>query len=119
MGAENGFQRIQVADYSSRGNVGIGTEGTYGRFKPDVVSPGTFVVSTRSSQWDTNSYYNPTNDVGNYYPDQIVETTNFIQYYPVSTPVNTVAVIITILPNPFSSPFPSNMLIYCQQSALS
>jgi hypothetical protein len=27
----------QVAGYSSRGNVGIGTEGTYGRFKPDVV----------------------------------------------------------------------------------
>jgi len=52
----------QVAGYSSRGNVGIGTEGTYGRFKPDVVSPGTFVLSTRSSEWDTNSYYNPTND---------------------------------------------------------
>ena len=42
----------QVAGYSSRGNVGIGTEGTYGRFKPDVVAPGTFVVSTRSEQWD-------------------------------------------------------------------
>ena len=63
----------EVAYYSSRGNVGIGTEGSYGRFKPDVVSPGTFVVSTRSSQWDTNSYYNPTNDFANFYDlDQIV-----------------------------------------------
>src|SRR5438477_4779943 len=41
----------QVADFSSRGNVGIGTEGDFGRFKPDVVAPGTFVVSTRSSLW--------------------------------------------------------------------
>ena len=51
----------EVAGYSSRGNVGIGTEGTFGRFKPDVVAPGSFVVSTRSAQWDTNAYYNPTN----------------------------------------------------------
>ena len=50
----------QVAGYSARGNVGVGTEGAFGRFKPDVVTPGTFVVSTRSSQWDTNAYFNPT-----------------------------------------------------------
>ena len=52
----------QVAWDSSRGNVGIGTEGVSGRFKPDVVAPGTFVISTRSEQWNTNAYYNPTND---------------------------------------------------------
>ena len=53
----------RVAGFSSRGNVGIGTEGTYGRFKPDVVAPGTFIVSTRSSQWDIGSYFyqDPTN----------------------------------------------------------
>ena len=53
----------RIAGFSSRGNVGIGTEGTYGRFKPDVVAPGTFVVSTRSSQWDINTYFyaSPTN----------------------------------------------------------
>ena len=51
----------QVAGYSARGNVGIGTEGTFGRFKPDVVAPGSFVVSTRSSEWDKTAYYNPTN----------------------------------------------------------
>jgi len=51
----------QVAGFSGRGNVGIGIEGDSGRFKPDVVAPGTFVVSTRSGQWDETAYYNPTN----------------------------------------------------------
>ena len=41
----------QVAAFSSRGNVGIGIEGTYGRFKPDLVAPGTFLISTRSGDW--------------------------------------------------------------------
>lgn len=36
-----------VANYSSRGNVGVGEEGSNGRRKPDVVAPGSFVVSTR------------------------------------------------------------------------
>jgi subtilisin-like proprotein convertase family protein len=49
----------QVARFSSRGNVGVGVEGDFGRFKPDVVAPGTFVVSTRSKTWDTTAYYNP------------------------------------------------------------
>lgn len=49
----------QVAPYSARGNVGPGLEGEAGRFKPDVVAPGTFVISTRSGQWDTNAYYGP------------------------------------------------------------
>src|SRR5204862_701351 len=48
----------QVAGFSSRGNVGIGIEGNSGRFKPDVVAPATFVVSTRSAQWDQAAYYN-------------------------------------------------------------
>lgn len=51
----------QVAGFSGRGNVGIGIEGDFGRFKPDLVAPGTFVVSTRSGQWDQAAYYNPTN----------------------------------------------------------
>ncbi len=46
----------QVSPYSSRGNTGIGIEGEAGRYKPDVVAPGSFVVSTRSS-----SYTEPTN----------------------------------------------------------
>ena len=54
----------QVASFSSRGNVGIGLEGPFGRFKPDVVAPGSAVVSTRSGQWDQSAYYNPTSHVG-------------------------------------------------------
>ena len=41
----------QVAGFSSRGNTGIGLEGTYGRFKPDVVAPGAMLVSCRSSNF--------------------------------------------------------------------
>ena len=52
----------QVAAYSARGNVGIGVEGNFGRFKPDVVAPGTFVVSARSTQWDQSSYSSQSNN---------------------------------------------------------
>ena len=55
-----------VAAFSSRGNVGVGAEGDFGRFKPDVVAPGTFVVSARSTQWDQAAYYAPTNSSSNY-----------------------------------------------------
>lgn len=46
-------QRYRLAGrlYSSRGNVGIGIEGPNGRYKPDVVAPGSFIISTRSLQW--------------------------------------------------------------------
>ncbi len=48
----------EVADFSSRGNVGFYEgERLYGRFKPDVVAPGVMVVSTRPQNWtnpDTN-----------------------------------------------------------------
>jgi len=47
----------QVAPFSSRGNVGRGSEGEFGRFKPDVVAPGAFVVAARSSSWDAAAYY--------------------------------------------------------------
>jgi hypothetical protein len=108
----------QVAFYSSRGNVGIGTEGTFGRFKPDLVSPGTFVVSTRSSQWDTNVYFNPTNDLVAAYPNQIV-LTNSLAYYTVDVPPTAVGVNITIFPNASSPvPFPPNLPIYALQSGI-
>ena len=56
-----------VAAFSSRGNVGVGLEGEVGRLKPDVVAPGTFIVSARSTQWDQAAYYAPTNASGNYF----------------------------------------------------
>jgi subtilisin-like proprotein convertase family protein len=105
----------QVAYYSSRGNVGVQTEGTYGRFKPDVVAPGTFVISTRSEQWDTNAYFNPTNVSTVVYPNQIV-TTNVLTYYNVTVPPNAVSVTITITSNKYSQPFPGNLPIYVRQA---
>jgi subtilisin-like proprotein convertase family protein len=56
-----------VAAFSSRGNVGVDLESSFGRFKPDVVAPGTFVVSARSTQWDPLACYSPTNGSGNYF----------------------------------------------------
>ena len=47
----------QVAAFSSRGNVGPGLEGPFGRFKPDLVAPGTFVLSARATGWDQAAYY--------------------------------------------------------------
>lgn len=71
----------QVASFSSRGNVGIGIEGDFGRFKPDLVAPGTFVVSTRSSDWDEARYYNPTNQVTSVFGGQTVGPTNLVSYF--------------------------------------
>jgi subtilisin-like proprotein convertase family protein len=51
----------RVAGFSSRGNVAPGVEGDFGRFKPDLVAPGTFVMSTRSGGWDQGAYYSWTN----------------------------------------------------------
>ena len=51
----------RVVGFSSRGNAGVGVEGEFGRFKPDLVAPGTFVVSTCSGSWDRSAYYSATN----------------------------------------------------------
>ncbi len=84
----------QIAGFSARGNVGIGIEGDFGRFKPDVVAPGTFVVSTRSQQWDERAYYNPTNYTIVTYQNQTV-TTNDLKLFPsVFVPNNAVRLTI-------------------------
>ena len=107
----------QVAFYSSRGNVGIQIEGEFGRFKPDVVAPGSFVVSTRSPQWDTNAYYNPTN----YYYAllqglQIEPGSRFDDL--ASIPANAVSFGITVVTNPSSAnPFPS-LPIYARKGQI-
>lgn len=61
----------EIASYSSRGNTGVGIEGESGRFKPDVVAPGSFIVSARSRAWkaetgaDTNNpIYHATKQAG-------------------------------------------------------
>jgi subtilisin-like proprotein convertase family protein len=85
----------QVASFSARGNVGIGIEGDNGRFKPDVVAPGTFVISTRSQQWDTNAYYSNTNFEFNTFAHQVA-TTNGLNNYSVFIPGNALELIITV-----------------------
>jgi subtilisin-like proprotein convertase family protein len=67
----------QVASYSSRGNVGIGIEGDFGRFKPDVVAPGTMVVSARSEGWKVENTVDTNSDVGKAY---IALNTNLGKY---------------------------------------
>jgi subtilisin-like proprotein convertase family protein len=98
-----------VAGFSSCGNVGVGVEGTYGRFKPDVVAPGVFTVSCRST-----NYVDPTYE-------------NFLTVYPFAGQTvlprqtndyqlklfsDTSLVIVQVSPNAASpSPFPP-LLIY-------
>ncbi len=68
----------EVAPFSSRGNVGIGLEGVAGRFKPDVVAPGAFVVSTRSSGWNVSG--TATNASVENYPYQTLVPGEFNDY---------------------------------------
>jgi subtilisin family serine protease len=53
----------QIAGFSSRGNTGIGTEGEFGRFKPDVVAPGSYILSARSAQWRLEYNIPPDDDL--------------------------------------------------------
>lgn len=84
----------EVARFSSRGNVGIGLEGDHGRFKPDVVAPGTFVISTRSLTWDTTAYYSPITEDDTAFFGDIVET-NSVFNYSVFVPCDATQLVIT------------------------
>ncbi|HXI69856.1 MAG TPA: S8 family serine peptidase [Verrucomicrobiae bacterium] len=107
-------QSSQVAGFSGRGNVGVGVEGPNGRYKPDVTAPGTFVVSTRSQQWDEAAYYNPTNFAFNTFINQTI-TNSGLNQYSLTVPANAVAVMITLVTNQFSTlPFPTNLPIYVE-----
>ena len=109
---DSGFQ---VAAYSARGNVGLATEGAFGRFKPDVVAPGTFTISTRSTVWDEAAYYNITNyHTTTAYSDTI--TTNTAAYGSISIPQNAVGVQIRIVPRSF--PFPATLPMFVSSSGI-
>jgi subtilisin-like proprotein convertase family protein len=85
----------QVAGFSSRGNVGVGVEGLVGRAKPDVVAPGTFVVSTtEKDHWDQGSYYNPTNFDFNSNGDTVQP--NQLDPFLTFVPYNAVRLIIRV-----------------------
>ncbi|MEY4917406.1 MAG: hypothetical protein RL616_1319, partial [Verrucomicrobiota bacterium] len=114
---DSGFQ---VAGYSSRGNVGIDTEGAYGRFKPDVVAPGTFTISTRPSggMWDEKAFYNITNYHGNTVNNDFVKT-NTLAFGSFGIPINAVSVSIQIIRNNKSpNPLPTNFPIYVSRTGI-
>ena len=104
----------QVAAYSSRGNVGIGLEGEFGRFKPDITAPGSWVVSTRSSQWR-----DPTNQV-NFSPIRLVDqfidrkSTNF---YFRTIPDNATIFQLRVLRNSQSPTTIPNLLVHTNYGA--
>jgi subtilisin family serine protease/subtilisin-like proprotein convertase family protein len=100
----------QVAQYSGRGNVGIGVEGEFGRYKPDVVAPGTWVISTRSRQWDTNAYYNTTNIQPSSF-DNLTIDAGAVNQYSLFVPLN--GVRFSIFAN--ATNLPVDLLIYVQQ----
>jgi len=99
---------FQVASYSARGNVGVGIEGANGRFKPDVVAPGSFVISTRTTTWDTSVYYSPTNYHFNTVNAGQVIDTSYFNFYQMLIPSNAVSIVLSIVPNSLSpAPFPT------------
>jgi len=75
-----------VAWFSSCGNVGIGVEGSSGRFKPDVVAPGVFIVSCKAT-----NFVDPTNQ--SYVTDNLTtnqtilpnQTNSYLAYLPSDT----------------------------------
>ena len=95
----------EVAAFSSRGNVGIGVEGDFGRFKPDVVAPGVFIISTRATNWaDPTNFL--TADVHNF-PGQSV-TSGATNLYTIGIPSDAIEMDIATIPNASSpNPFPA------------
>ena len=94
----------EVAPFSSRGNVGIGVEGDRGRFKPDLVAPGVFLVATRPTNWTVDWVL--TNTILRTFPDQLVLPTEW-NSYSVLVPARTQRLTITTLPAANSpQPFP-------------
>ena len=94
----------QVAGYSSRGNVGVGTEGDNGRFKPDVVAPGSYLVSTRATGWlmDTN----PLKAMNNQFFNQ-ESIPGLLNNYSIYVPDTASRLVLQLTPSAgFSNAFP-------------
>ena len=94
----------QIAAFSGRGNVGVGIEGEFGRFKPDVVAPGTVVISARSAQAPSNQVF--VAHSRQFYRNLLLNPgESFIN--PVFLPDSTLTFTIRALRNPASPvPFP-------------
>jgi len=103
----------QVAGMSGRGNVAPGIEGEFGRFKPDLVAPGTFVVSCRSSGWQDDT--NRSASSVSIFRDLTIpaHTTN---HYSIYVPPTSQRLTIRVLPNA-NSPASMFLLIVAQRGA--
>ncbi|MEO5802117.1 MAG: S8 family serine peptidase [Verrucomicrobiota bacterium] len=107
----------QVASFSSRGNVGISQEGTFGRLKPDIIEPGTFIASTRSQQFDEASYYSPLHSDTRNFSGLVLDpiaTNNFALFVP-DNPCNEGATLSLSIDAFIRSPISTNqrpLLIY-------
>lgn len=104
-----------VSASSSCGNVGIGIEGTYGRFKPDVVAPGIFTISCRASNFVDPAY--GAFETTYYYPAQTVDLKKTNSPYVIPLPKDTQQLYVVISSNIASpQPFPTNMILLGNQS---
>src|SRR5262249_25426742 len=80
-------------------------------------APGTFVVSTRSTEWDTVAYFNPTSHVHQSFPNLVAQT-NVLWANSLFVQDNAVQVNIDVSPNAESpAPFPG-MPIFVKQTAI-
>ena len=94
----------EVAPFSGRGNVGLGIEGDNGRFKPDIVAPGVFIVSTSPTNWTVDLIM--TNSTILAFPAQLVLPTEWNQY-GLLVPARAARLTLSTLPAPDSpDPFP-------------
>lgn len=100
----------QVASYSSRGNVGVGTEGPTGRFKPDVVAPGSFVVSCRATGFQVST--NPVKQVPSTVTGEVAP--GALNNYVIFVPTNASQLQIKVKPVGNSTNNFPGLLIYVQ-----
>ncbi len=106
----------QVSPYSSRGNVAIGREGEFGRFKPDVIAPGSFVVSTLSSMFDATSYYNATNGyIVNLFTNLVIQAGQ-TNRFSINIPDSAYQFSINVLSNSLSPVPMTGLQIYTNKS---
>ena len=101
----------EVASFSGRGNVGIGIEGAGGRFKPDVVAPGSFIISARSKGWQSSEQFldKQVNTISNQ-----SAISNDLSSYPIFLREGTIEVEISLQTNVASPEVLPPLPIYAQ-----
>jgi autotransporter-associated beta strand protein len=103
-----------VASFSSCGNVDGGVEGTFGRFKPDVVAPGVFTISCRKSDYVFPTYSTIVDEFASLGQTVDLSETNLYTVYLPDDPAGYTASGVTVVISSNASsplPFPTNMLL--------